>query len=472
MIESYNNSMKYEDFIENKLRVEQKNKIIVQNDELNDILFDYQKDLIKWSLKIGKSAIFADTGLGKTFIQLEWARIVFEKTKKPILIVAPLAVVFQTIDESKKLNIVLKYVKTQSECFSGINITNYERIENFNPEYFSGIVLDESSILKSFTGTTKKLIIDSFRDLEFKLACSATPAPNDYMELGNHSEFLNVMNLTEMLSMFFVHDGGDTSHWRLKGHAVERFWEWVSSWSAIVKNPSDLGYDGTKHILPELKENDVIVNSDYVIDENALFDLPAETLDDRRTFQKNSLDDRINKVCEIVSKNKDDSWVIWCNYNDEADKLHKLIKNSVNVQGSDSPEQKAKNLQLFGKGEIKVLITKPKIASFGLNWQNCHNVIFASLSDSYEQYYQSVRRCYRFGQKYPVNVYRVISDGEIKILDNIKRKNDDFQYMQKKMSVYTKKYVRENLKVEFKELDKSYNPTVEVIIPNWLISEE
>lgn len=465
--------MNYSDFIKKKTMIQnQKLFIEIEKNELNDILFEYQKDLIVWALRIGKSAIFADTGLGKTFMQLEWARIVHKETKKPILIVSPLAVVQQTIEEAKKIDVSVKYVKNQDECTKKINITNYERLENFNANFFSGIVLDESSILKSFTGVYKKFLIKNYKNVEYKLCCSATPAPNDYMEFGNHAEFLNVMNLTEMLSMFFVHDGGDTSKWRLKGHAVERFWEWISSWSAIIKNPSDLGYDGTKHKLPELKEKDIIVHSDCVLNADKLFDLPAETLDDRRKFQKNSLNDRINKVCEIVAENKNDYYVIWCNYNDEANKLQKMIENSVNVQGSDSAEDKAKNLNDFAKGKIRVLITKPKIASFGLNWQNCHNVIFASLSDSYEQYYQAVRRCYRFGQKYPVNVYRIISDGEIEILNNIKRKNEDFQYTQKKMSVYTKKYVRENLKVEFKELDKTYNPTVEVKIPKWLISEE
>lgn len=463
--------MEYLDFIQKKITVNQKTCISVKKDELNDLLFDYQKDLVIWSLKIGKSAIFADTGLGKTFMQLEWARIVNKKTNKPILIVAPLAVTQQTKDEAEKLNITIDYVRTQNECTNGINITNYERVENFIPDFFGAIVLDESSMLKSFTGVYKKLLIDNFRNTEYKLCCSATPAPNDYMELGNHSEFLNVMNLTEMLSMFFVHDGGDTSHWRLKGHAVERFWEWVSSWSAIIKNPADLGYDGTKHMLPKLNENNCIVISKEN-DSDMLFDLPANTLDERRSAQKNSFYDRCEKTIELIKNNPDEQWLIWCNFNDEANYLHKMIPNSINVQGSDSPEDKAKNLLDFGKGKIKYLITKPKIASFGLNWQNCHNIIFNSLNDSYEQYYQAIRRCYRFGQKNEVNVYRILSDVEINILDNIQRKDDEFVYMQKKMSVYTKKYVRENLQIQFKELDTSYNPQIEMKIPEWLVSEE
>ena len=432
--------MKYSDFIKEKLKVNIQKGLIIDKSELNQLLFDYQKDLVIWSLKIGKSAIFADTGLGKTFMQLEWSRIVNEKIKKPVLIVAPLAVTSQTKDEAKKLDIKIKYVKEQTECIGGINITNYERLDNFNPDFFGGIVLDESSILKSFTGVYKRLLIDNFKNTEYKLCCSATPAPNDYMELGNHSEFLSVMSLTEMLSMFFVHDGGDTSHWRLKGHAVERFWEWISSWSAIIKNPADLGYDGTKHILPELEENNIIVQVENETTD-MLFSLPANTLDERRLAQKDSFPKRIEKTIELIKNNPDEQWLIWCNYNDEANEIHKLLKNSVNVQGSDSPESKAENLLAFGKNKIKYLITKPKIASFGLNWQSCHNIIFCSINDSYEQYYQAIRRCYRFGQKNKVNVYRIISDSEINILDNIERKQKDFDYMQKKMSIYTKKYV-------------------------------
>ena len=463
--------MTYDEFINSKLLVKTNNVLNVDRSELNNTLFDYQKDLVVWALKLGKSAIFADTGLGKTFMQLEWARIINEKKNKPVLIVAPLAVTSQTQEEALKLNLHIKYVKEQSECINGINITNYERLDKFESDYFIGIVLDESSILKSFTGVYRKLLIDNFRNTEFKLACSATPAPNDYMELGNHSEFLNVMNLTEMLSMFFVHDGGDTSHWRLKGHAVERFWEWVSSWSAIIKNPSDLGYDGQKHKLPELIENNIVVQSDNY-NNDMLFSMPANSLDERRLAQKNSFNDRIKKAVEIVKSNPDEQWLIWCNYNDEANELKKLLSESVNVQGSDEPEIKAKNLLSFGKGEIKYLITKPKIASFGLNWQSCHNIIFCSLNDSYEQYYQSIRRCYRFGQKNKVNVYRVLSYDEINILDNIERKHNEFQYMQKKMSIYTKKYVRENLQVKSKEMDKSYNPQIEIKLPEWLVSEE
>lgn len=461
--------MNYKEFIKSKYLKAEKSGFEINKNELNSILFDYQKDLVSWSLRQGKSAIFADTGLGKTFMQLEWARKVFEYTNKPILILAPLAVSQQTIEEAKKINIEVKYCKKQSECINGINITNYERLENFNSNHFMGIILDESSILKSFTGKYRQLIIDNFKYTPYKLACSATPAPNDFMELGNHSEFLNQMTRTEMLSMFFYHDGGDTSKWRLKGHAIDRFWEWVSSWAAIIKNPYDLGYDGSKHNLPILNEKQVVVETEYK--GNMLFALPANTLEERRQARKDSLEARCQKACDIVTSNSNEQWLIWCDLNDEANLVSKLIPGCINVQGSDTPESKAENLLNFGKCKIKCLVTKPKIASYGMNWQTCNNMIFLGISDSFESYYQAVRRCYRFGQKKPVNVYIITSDRESNVLKNIQRKQKDFEIMQKSMIVYTKKYVKENLEVTFKELDKSYKANKEIILPEWLESE-
>ena len=459
--------MSYEEFIESKyLKAEKSGFDYIS---INNLLFDYQKDLVKWALKLGKSAIFANTGLGKTFMQLEWAKNVFEYTNKPVLILAPLAVSSQTIEEAKKIGIDVKYCKEQSDVIKGINITNYERLENFNSDEFMGIVLDESSILKSFTGKYRQMIIDNFKHTPYKLACSATPAPNDYMELGNHSEFLNQMTRTEMLSMFFYHDGGNTSKWRLKGHAENRFWEWVSSWAAIVKNPEDLGYDGSKHKLPILNEQQLTVETEWK--GATLFALPATTLEERREARRDSLNDRCKLACDLVTQNIDKQWLIWCDLNDEANLLNKLIPGSINVQGSDKPEIKAERLLDFGKGNIKCLITKPKIASFGLNWQTCHNMIFVGLSDSYESYYQAVRRCYRFGQKEQVNVYIITSDREQNVLKNIQRKQSDFEKMQNSMVDFTKKYVRDNLEVTFKELDKSYKASVDMILPEWLKSE-
>lgn len=292
-------TLSYDEFIESKyLKAEKSGFDYIS---INNLLFDYQKDLVKWALKLGKSAIFANTGLGKTFMQLEWAKNVFEYTNKPVLILAPLAVSSQTIEEAKKIGIDVKYCKEQSDVINGINITNYERLENFNSDEFLGIVLDESSILKSFTGKYRQMIIDNFKHTPYKLACSATPAPNDYMELGNHSEFLNQMTRTEMLSMFFYHDGGNTSKWRLKGHAENRFWEWVSSWAAIVKNPEDLGYDGSKHNLPLLNETQIIVETNN--NQGTLFAMPANTLDERRQARKDSLEARCQKAYDLIFDN-------------------------------------------------------------------------------------------------------------------------------------------------------------------------
>jgi len=460
--------MDYKEFIEGKYLQAKKSGFECIN--LHPMLFDYQQDLVRWSLKLGRSAIFAGTGLGKTFMQLEWARNVFEFTKKPVLILAPLAVSSQTVEEALKIDINVKYCKCQDDVINGLNITNYERLENFDSNEFMGIVLDESSILKSFTGKYRDLIIENFKYTPYKLACSATPAPNDYMELGNHSEFLNQMSRTEMLSMFFYHDGGDTAKWRLKGHAEERFWEWISSWAAIVKSPEDLGYDGSKHKLPKLSENQIMVDVELEGLET-LFALPANTMDERRKARKSSLLERCQLACDIVTKEPNEQWLIWCDLNDEANLLNKLIPESVNVQGSDKPEVKAKRLIDFSQGNLKNLISKPKICSFGMNWQNCHNMIFVGLSDSYESYYQAVRRCWRFGQKKPVNVYIISSMQEQNILRNIQRKQNDFEIMQNKMVSFTRKYVRDNLEVTFKELDRSYKPVEKMIVPEWLREE-
>lgn len=466
--------MEYKEFIQQKYLKAEKSGF-TNKFNLNNILFDYQRDLINWALKLGKSAIFANTGLGKTFMQLEWARCVCKYTEKTVLILAPLAVTSQTIEEAKKLNIDIKYIKCEKDILENclnyqIFITNYERLENIDTDFFTGIVLDESSILKSFTGKYRELIIDRFKRTPYKLACSATPAPNDYMELGNHAEFLNQMTRTEMLSMFFYHDGGDTSKWRLKGHAQDRFWEWVSSWGAILKNPEDLGYNGEKHRLPKLIEKQITVEpKETHLD--TLFAMPANTLDERRHARKNSLEERCQMACDIVTSNRNEQWILWCNLNDEANLLNKMIPDSINVQGLDKAEIKAERLLNFGKGNINCLITKPLIASFGLNWQTCHNMIFVGLSDSYEQYYQAVRRCYRFGQKFPVNVYIITSIQEQNVLRNIQRKQKDFEEMQNAMVEFTKKYVKDNLEVTFKELDKSYQPRIEMIIPKWLREE-
>jgi len=435
--------MEYNDFIEKKLIKTHDVGFEVDIDSLNSRLFDWQKQIVKWALAKGRSAIFADCGLGKTAMQLEWARQVHIKTGKPVLILAPLAVSKQTKREGIKFGIDVNICLSQIDVINGINITNYERLDKFECVAFSGIVLDESSILKSFTGKIKNQIIDDFGNTPYKLACTATPSPNDFMELGNHSEFLNIMSRTEMLATYFVHDGETSSSWRLKGHAESKFWQWISTWAIIVTSPADIGYDGSCFALPKLNTFIKIAELDgdsdnYDVDgQSFLFTIQANTLDERRKARKDSLDKRVQTVIELVGNNPDDQWLIWVDFNAESEAISKALF-AVEVKGSDSPEHKENSVIGFADGTIKRLVTKPSIAGFGVNWQSCHNMIFCGLSDSYEMYYQAVRRCWRFGQTKQVNVFIVIGEREQSILHNINRKQDAAHKMTQEMIMLTK----------------------------------
>lgn len=459
--------MTYEEFLKSKeFRVNFKS-VDIKRDELNKSLFEYQKDLVYLALKKGHFALFAMTGSGKTAMQGEWAWQVWNKERKPVLILAPLAVSHQSISEIKKiLGYEVKFVSNQDEVINGINITNYEKLDRFDADEFVGIVLDESSILKSFTGKTRDMIINQFKSTPYKLACSATPAPNDHMELGNHSEFLNVMSRTEMLSMFFVHDGGDTSKWRLKGHARDKFWEFVSTWSAVFTKPSDLGYskdEDEKFKLPKRTRYEHIVHSKP---KNALFALNAETLQERRQAKRDSLEDRCKVAADLVN-NSDDIWLVWCELNDESKLLKSLIKDSVEVKGSDSDEHKTKAMIDFADGKIKCLITKPKIAGFGMNWQICSHVAYASVSDSFEQFFQSERRVYRYGQKNDVHIHVVRSEAEGNVKDNLQRKEEKFMEMINEVVAYTKAQTLKEIKqVTIQRTD--YNPQINMILPSFL----
>ena len=459
--------MTYEEFLKSKQFSVSFKSVDIERDDLNSALFEYQKDLVYLALKKGHFALFAMTGSGKTAMQGEWAYQVWKKEQKPILILAPLAVSHQTVDEIKKiLGYDVKFCETQKDVTNGLNITNYEKLEHFNPSEFVAIVLDESSILKSFTSKTRELIINEFQSTSYKLACFATPAPNDHMELGNHSEFLNVMSRTEMLSMFFVHDGGETSKWRLKGHARDKFWEFVSTWSAVFTKPSDLGYDENedkKFQLPKRTRHEHIVNSTPT---NALFVTHAETLQERRQAKRDSLEDRCKIVADIVN-NSDEIWLVWCELNDESALLKKLIHDCVEVKGSDKDEHKSKAMHDFADGKIKCLITKPKIAGFGMNWQSCHNVAYASISDSFEQFFQSERRVYRYGQKHDVNEHIVTSEAEGSIKDNLARKEKDFLTMIDEVLSHTKAQTLKEIK-QVTIQKTQYNPQIEMIIPKFL----
>lgn len=384
--------------------------------ELNAALFPFQRDIVAWALKRGRAAIFADCGMGKTLMQLEWARHI----PGPVLILAPLAVAKQTVAEGKKFGVAVTYARHQSDATDGITITNYEMLQHFDASLFAGVVLDESSILKAFDGKTRTAIIEAFRQTPYRLACTATPAPNDYMELGNHSEFLGAMSRAEMLSMFFVHDGGDTQVWRLKGHAEQKFWQWLASWAVLIRKPSDLGYDDGGFILPALTVDEHIVTTDRPTGDY-LFALEALTLQDRISARRDSVSERVSRCADLVNSG-DDQWVVWCNLNTESAALTKAIRGAVEVTGSDSIESKERALADFQSGKARVIVSKPSICGFGLNWQHCSKMAFVGLSDSWEQYYQAVRRCWRFGQQSPVNVALIVADVEGAVLRNIKAK--------------------------------------------------
>lgn len=422
--------MTYEEFLKTKELERIEAGFDVKKSTLNDALFPFQRDIVAWALKKGKAAIFSDCGTGKTIMQLEFANRVCKHSKGNALVVAPLSVVEQTKKEGAKFGIKVNICRTQADVKKGINITNYEMLEHFDASSFVCVVLDESSILKSFTSTTRNLLIDMFQKTPYRLACTATPSPNDHSELGNHAEFLGIMSRTEMLATYFIHDGSNTSAWRLKGYGEKKFWEWVATWAVCVRNPSDLGYSSEGYKLPELNLIEHITESkpkDY-----ELFARYAETLSERREARKESMTDRVELSRSLVESSSD-SWLVWCDYNSESESLHKAIPESVEVQGKDSPEYKAQTALAFAEGDIKALISKPSIYGFGMNFQNCHEVIFCGISDSYEQFYQAVRRCWRYGQNHAVNVHIILSEAEMNVLDNIKQKQAQMDELQEHM---------------------------------------
>ena len=450
--------MEYLEFLEQKDFVTESSGFDIDKTELNPMLYDFQKDIVRWALKKGKADIFADCGLGKTLMQLSWAYQIHKHTGGMVLILAPLAVAEQTRREAEKFGYTAKVVGRQEDCVKGINITNYEKLDRFIANRFSGVVLDESSILKSYSGKVRTAIIQNFQNVPYKLACTATPAPNDYMEIGNHSEFCGVMTRAEMLSMFFVHDGGQTSKWRLKGHAEDVFWQWLATFSVFVDNPRNIGYEMEGYDLPGLDITEIVVDGARPLEEPL-------TLSERRQARKDSLELRCQRAAELVNAS-DEQWLVWCDLNGESSRLHELITDSIEVKGSDKPEHKSGAMIGFSEGKVKALVTKPSIAGFGMNWQNCHNMIFTGLSDSYEQYYQAVRRCWRFGQERQVNVYIIISAKEGCVKRNIERKQADFLKMQKEMTELTKEITKRELKSTCR-ISTPYEPEIKMALPEW-----
>lgn len=463
------NGNEYLDFLEKKKCKINNSGFKKTKLEMNPNLFEWQKDIVIWALKKGRAAIFEDCGLGKTIQQLEWAQSVVEKTKKPVIIISPLAVAAQTKREGKKFGYDVHVCRSMEDVKSGINTTNYEILERFDTSIFSGVVLDESSILKNFSGKMKNQIIQFFAQTPYRLSCTATPSPNDYEELGNQAEFLGVMKRTEMLATYFTHDGANTSKWRLKKHAEDQFWDWVSEWAVAIKNPSDLGYPSERYALPELNIKEYLVRAEKNCPglEMTLFGEEAKTLSQRRDARRNSINNRCKKAADIVSKDKEGQWLIWCDLNDESSLLSKLIPEAIEIKGSDRLKEKEKNLNRFTEGDIKILITKPSIAGFGLNWQACHNMIFVGLSDSYEMMYQAIRRCYRFGQLYPVNIYIITSMAEGAVRENIIRKEYQNTEFYTKMAARVKRIIEEEIRGTVR-ISISYDPKEEMTLPEWV----
>jgi DNA modification methylase len=411
--------MEYNKFLETKRKTFLESGFEINESDLNPLLKDFQKFGIKTALFKGRFAFFFDCGLGKTFSQLEWSKQVSIFTNAPVLILAPLAIVEQTINEGAKFGIeIFKYDFENTPCFNepSIFICNYDQLKNIDCSIFSGIVLDESSILKGKDGKLSNLIIDSFKTTPYKLCCTATPSPNDHMELGQHSEFLGAMSYLEMLAMFFVHDGGETSKWRLRKHAQDPFWKYVSSWSMAIDNPKSLGFDSKGYDLPEIEYIEHIISVENKT-ENLFGDVAVSATDLHKDLNR-SFDLRLQKAVELVNSNNE-QWIVWGLKNNETDTIAKHLEGSINVQGSNTPEYKAKYLNGFAKNEFKTLITKTSIASFGMNYQQCHQMVFMSYDFKFEAFYQAVRRCYRFGQKNKVTVHILIPESQVNVRQTI-----------------------------------------------------
>ena len=404
--------MNYADFLATKAARHQSDGIIVDPDMIHSSLHDWQRRIVVDTLGRGRGAVFADTGMGKTRMQVEWSRLIGNRS----LILAPLSVARQTVRESHKIDAEVRYVRSPAEVTDGVSITNYEMADKFDPSMFDSICLDESSILKCFTGTTRNALIKQWRETEYRSSWSATPAPNDVTELCNQAEFLGVMPRNEMLAAYFVHD---QDGWRMKGHATDPMFKWMASWAIAARRPSDVGGDDTLYELPKLTVESVVVDVPLSQD-GQLFATDLGGVGGRAQIRRSTLDARVEASAELASR--PGQWIVWCGLNDEAEGVTRIVDGAVNVSGTMTPDEKADIFEAFQDGEVRVLVTKPSIAGFGMNFQNCHQMIFVGLSDSWESYYQAVRRCWRFGQESPVDAYVVVSELEQQIVENIIRK--------------------------------------------------
>lgn len=453
--------IKYENFIKCKAKSDP-NTGLTRIPTLNPMLHQHQSDMVRWALRRGRAAIFADCGLGKGPMQMEWA------TQQPheCIIAAPLAVAHQFVREAEKFGIDLAYAKDHAGITRRITVTNYERLENFNIEQFGAVALDESSILKNQSGAYSTWMIDAFKNTPFRLCSSATPAPNDVMEIGTQAEFLGVMTRGEMLAMYFTHDGGDTSKWRVKGHAQASFWSWMASWAVMIRKPSDLGYSDDGFILPPLHMHEQCVKADSATP-GYLFAVEAHTLQERQQARRDSISDRVNACASIVNASEK-PFLVWCNLNGESEALAAAIPGAVEVTGSDTDEHKEKSIAGFLDGSIRVLISKPKIMGLGLNFQHCADMAYVGLSDSYEQLYQSIRRCWRFGQINPVNVHIITAETEGAVVSNIKRKEREAEETYNSMIDHMKDLNEAALHGGSMRNKTAYEPVAKVTIPAWL----
>ena len=457
--------MNYQQFLKTKELKSIECGFDVKKENLNENLFEFQRDIVAWACKKGKAAVIIGCGCGKTIIQLSWAEQVHKHTGKDILIIAPLSVVKQTAREAKKFGMDdVTVCRTQEDVRTGLNITNYEMVEHFDASKFIGVVLDESSILKSFTSKTQSELTDKFYHTPYKLLCTATIAPNDNTEIGTSCEFLGIMSRTEMLATYFVHDGGKTSEWRLKKAGVNKFWEWFATWAICFNNPNELGYEIDGYDLPKLNFHTILTKSE--VNDYEMFVKVAETLQERREARKESIEDRTDKALELTQSD-DSQWLLWVDYNDESEILKKKIPNAVEVKGSDEPEYKANASIDFSNGDIRCLVSKPSIFGFGSNFQSCHNMIFCGLSDSYERFYQAVRRCWRFGQNHEVNCYIILSEKEVSILENIKKKQSQMDEMQKQMTRLMKEVTLSEIK-HTTRITTTYDPQVKFELPKFI----
>lgn len=430
--------------------------------------FHWQKRIVQWAIKRGRAALFADTGLGKTLQQLLWADAVVKRTGQHVMLHCPVGVRWQTKRESEKFGIETEshVVNAASDipCKPSICLVNYEKMHLFDTNEFAGVVLDESSILKGLSSKTREELTNSWANSPYRLACTATPAPNDTMELGNHAEFLGICTREEMLSKYFTHDSGDTSKWRLKGHAEDDFWDWVCSWAVCVKKPSDIGGDDSGYVLPQLHEITHNVHVPGQVKAGQLFDTSGISATNIHEEKRYTSPYRARKTAELVNGGEG-AWVIWCDTNYEADDIRRLIPDVVEIRGSDSDAEKERRLNGFADGTIRVLLTKGSIAGAGMNWQHCNQMVFHSINYSFESRYQAIRRCWRFGQKREVYVHSVTTDTEHAIANTLSIKDARHSTMHVAMSAAMR---RSELLAESDAGMTRYNPTKKAEVPSWL----